>query len=104
MTTQNYLMINESTNTVENIILWNGNTQTWTPPTGYLMRVQATTTAMIWNAVENAGIITYELIPVVGAGDIGYTWNGTVLTTNVPKPIDVVPSNQQPVSTGTRPA
>ena len=104
MTTQNYYMVSESTNTVENIVLWDGNTQTWTPPSGYLMLAQATTTSMIWNAVETAGVISYELIPVLGYGDIGYTWNGSVLTTNVPQPTIVVPSNQQPQSSGTQPA
>ena len=38
-----------------------------------------------------------------GAGDIGFTWNGLVLTTNLPKPIvrALVPDSAQPTTSGT---
>jgi hypothetical protein len=45
---QNYLMVNTSTNIVENIFVWNGDTNTWQPPANTLMLVQATTPAMVW--------------------------------------------------------
>jgi len=81
MTTQNYLMVN-STNVVENICLWDGDTNTWQPPADTLMLVQVTTPALVW--VLNTD--NYVLEQVMGAGQIGFTWDGTVLTTNQPKP------------------
>lgn len=87
MTTQNYLMINQSTNIVENICVWDGDTHTWQPPANTLMLIQTTTPALIWEPVIVEKKITdYVLVEQIGAGDIGFTWNGTVLTTNEPKP------------------
>lgn len=84
MTTQNYLMINQSTNTVENVCLWDGNPNTWQPPAGYLMLVQATTMALVW--VWDAAIKDYVLGQQMGQGQIGFVWNGTECVTNEPKP------------------
>ena len=99
---QNYLMINEN-NVVDNICLWDGDVNTWTPPSGYTMEVDATTTAMIWIPVivDNKNV-DYVLEPVLGAGDIGFTWDGTVVTTPDPKPEIVVVT--QPTTIGTQPA
>lgn len=84
---QNYLMVNESTNVVDNICIWDGNTETWQPPSGFLMLVQATTPAMVWDTVVVDGkIVDYVLKDEVGEGQIGFTWNGTVCVTNQPKP------------------
>ena len=96
MTTQNYCMINEQTNVCDNICVWDGNPSTWTPPAGYLMLVQATVPAKIWE-VGPTGLI-YVLVVVVGAGQIGFTWDGTNLTTNESQPI--VPPNTQTLSEG----
>jgi len=83
---QNYLMINPS-NVVDNVVTWDGNPDTWQPPSDYLMLVQATTPALVWVAVKVDNKITdYVLEEIVGQGGIGFTWNGTVLTTNQPKP------------------
>ena len=95
MTTQNYLIVEN--NVVTNNVLWDGNTQDWTPPTGSIQLVQSTTPAMVWQL--NAGNPPmWALTEVVGAGDIGFTWNGTVLTTNEPEP----PTPVQPKTTGTQ--
>ena len=88
MTIQNYLVVEN--NVVTNAILWDGNPQTWTPPADATMLVQATTNAITWVPVIDP--ITkkptaWNLTEVLGAGQIGFTWNGTVLTTNQPKPI-----------------
>ena len=82
MTIQNYLMI--QSNIVTNCVIWDGNTQTWQPPVDTTMLVQATTLAMVW--LLNTDKTDYVLTEVIGAGDIGFTWNGTVLTTDKPKP------------------
>jgi len=85
MTTQNYLEV--QSNVVVNCVLWDGNTETWNSPVETIMLVQETTPAIIWTPVTINGVVTdYELSEVIGAGDIGFIWNGTVCTTNQPKP------------------
>jgi hypothetical protein len=79
---QNYLII--ESNVVANIVIWDGDTTVWTPPTGSIALVQATTPALIWQL--NADKTDYVLIEELGQGQIGFTWNGTFLTTNQPKP------------------
>lgn len=81
---QNYLMVNKDTNIVDNISIWDGNTDTWQPPSIYLMLVQATTPAFIWGL--NNDKTAYVLTEVLGAGQIGFTWDGTAVTTNQPEP------------------
>lgn len=81
---QNYLMINKATNTVVNVCVWDGNTNTWAPPSGTLMLVQSTTPAMIWAYSDAAQ--DYVLTEVVGQGQIGFTWNGAACVTNTAKP------------------
>lgn len=93
---QNYLMINESTNVVENITIWNGDTNTWQPPANTLMLVQATTPAMFW--VLNADKTDYVLQEQLGGAGIGFTWDGVACVTNESKP----EISQQPVSEGTQ--
>jgi len=85
MTVQNYCMVNESTNIVDNVCIWDGNTQTWATPSGYLMFVQSTTPAKNWVEDTSTTPPTYTL-QVSGVGSIGYTWDGTYLTTNQPQP------------------
>lgn len=94
MTTQNYLMIQE--NVVTNICVWDGDTNTWQPPQDATMLVQATTPTKIW-ALNQEGT-EYVLTDSIGNADIGFTWNGTVATTNQPQPPapePVVPTNTQ---------
>lgn len=82
MTIKNYLII--ELNTVTNNVVWDGNVNTWTPPAGATMLVQATTPALVW--LLNADKTDYVLTEVTGASSIGFTWDGTKLTTNEPKP------------------
>jgi len=81
--TQQYLIIEQ--NVVTNIVVWDGDTTQWTPPQGSIALIQATTPAMVW-ASNNLLPPEWVLTEVMGAGDIGFTWDGTVLTTNAPKP------------------
>jgi hypothetical protein len=94
MTIQSYLEIQN--NVVTNVVIWDGDINTWQPPTDATILIQATTTALLWQLDVSSK--TYILVPVVGAGQIGFTWNGTVLTTNEPQPIPPI----QPISTGTK--
>jgi hypothetical protein len=84
MTTQNYLIIEN--NVVTNIVLWDGDTNTWQPPQDSIYLAQATTPAMIWVFDYTTSPYTSQLEEVIGAGNIGFTWDGTVLTTNIPQP------------------
>jgi hypothetical protein len=86
MTIQNYLEIQD--NIVINIIVWDGNPSTWTPPAESTMLIQAITPAIIWvnlNPInETPDWVKQE---VIGAGNIGFTWDGSTLITNQPQPI-----------------
>jgi hypothetical protein len=104
MTTQNYLVV--ESDVVTNCVVWDGNTQDWQPPSDATMLVQATTPAMVWVGTTTENLpatvpptytTTYNLEQVIGAGNIGFTWNGTVLTTNQPQPASII----QPRTTGT---
>jgi hypothetical protein len=88
---QNYLQIQN--NIVTNAVVWDGGSD-WTPPTDATMLVQATTNAIVWEL--NTDKTEYVLTEVMGVGQIGFTWDGIVLTTNQPQPI--VPP--QPETTG----
>ena len=85
MTINSYLIIEN--NVVTNDVVWDGNTQTWTPPADSIQLIQSTTPAMVWQPIYTDEKVTdWVLVEVIGAGGIGFTWNGTVLTTNQPKP------------------
>ena len=98
MTNQNYLQV--ESNVVTNLVVWDGDTNTWQPPADATMLVQATTPAMVWE-LNSATPPVYVLTEVIGVGQIGFTWDGTVLTTNQPQPENPKP---QPVTTGTKTA
>jgi len=84
METQAYCMVNEVTNVVDNIVSWNGSDE-WIPPEGYLMIIQSITPAKIWNVDVYTNMVT--LVIEIGAGSIGFTWDGTYLNTNIIEPI-----------------
>lgn len=94
---QNYCMLNQE-NICENVCIWDGNLNTWEPPAGYTMLVQSTTPAMIWDWDGS----DFILVEVVGAGGIGFTWNGSALITNQPKPQLAIPATNQSTTTGTQ--
>lgn len=96
MTTQSYLIVEN--NVVTNNVMWDGGSD-WTPPADSIQLVTATTPAMVWELSNGA----FSLVQTVGAGDIGFTWNGTVLTTNQPQPVIPIPS-EQPKTSGTQQA
>ena len=94
MTTQNYLVVEN--NVVTNICVWDGDTNTWAPPADATMLIQADTQAKVWTYDKASN--TYVLTEELGAGAIGFTWDGSVLTTNEPQP---TPPKEQPVTSGT---
>lgn len=100
MTLQNYLIIEN--NVVTNICLWDGDINTWTPPLNSIQLVQSTTPALVW--IKNLETKQYELVEVVGEGQLGFTWdpNTQVLTTNEPQPTTPLLDAQtdQPTASG----
>lgn len=82
MENKNYLMVQD--NVVVNVVVWNGDTQQWTPPNDALMLVQETTPAFDWQYVED--LQDFELVENIGGGNIGDTWNGTSCITSQEKP------------------
>ena len=96
MTIEAYLQIEN--NVVSNNVLWDGDTTNWQPPSDATMLVQADTKAMKWQLNDEK--TAFVLVEVIGAGQIGFTWDGTVLTTNDPQPSIPV----QPTTTGTQTA
>jgi len=89
MTTQNYLMIQESI--VTNVCVWNGDVNSWQPPSDATMLIQATTPTKIWGL--NQDETDYVLVDSMGDADIGFTWDGSFATTNQPQP--AAPTNTQ---------
>lgn len=69
MEIKSYCMINAN-NVCDNVCLWDGNTETWVPPEGYLMLPQETTPAKNW---------VDDILEVTGIGSVGYIWDGVYL-------------------------
>jgi len=93
MITQNYLIVEE--NIVTNNVIWNGDVNIWMPPANSIQLIQNDTNAMIWVLLK--GDTSYTLGEVLGAGQIGFSWNGSVLITNELQPAD---PKTQPLTTG----
>jgi hypothetical protein len=96
MTTQNYLVIQE--NAVTNVCVWDGNTQTWQPPANATMLIAETTPTKVWEYYSETK--DYVLVDSVGDAGIGFTWDGTVATTNQPKPELPTSAENQPTTSG----
>lgn len=77
----NYLMIEN--NVVTNVVLWDGGSE-WTPPSDAIMLLQEIIPALVWDLNEDG--TDWILEEQMGQGQIGFTWDGTILTTNEPKP------------------
>lgn len=85
MTTQNYLIVENDV--VTNAVMWDGNPNTWQPPLNSIQLVKSTTLAAIWiGVIVDNKITDYVLEEKLNEGGIGFTWDGSVLTTNQPKP------------------
>lgn len=85
MTTQTYLVVEN--NVVTNSVVWDGDINTWTPPADATMLIQELTEAIIWlPIIVDHQVVDWQLVETLGAGSLGFTWDGSVLTTNEPKP------------------
>lgn len=94
-------MVNKDTNICDNVTVWDGNPDTWTPPAIYLMLPQNSTPAKnwIWDDVNKIWVLETQ-----GVGGIGYTWDGVYLVTPEPQPIqpvlETIPGQPQPDVSG----
>ncbi len=84
--TKNYCIVNTETSPqyCENVVIWNGDTNIWNPPEGSIALVQDETPSLDW--VFDATANSYVLFLSVGEGSVGWTWDGSALTTNELKP------------------
>jgi hypothetical protein len=84
---ESYFLINTQTNPqiCENVIIWNGDKNIWNPPAGYILLLQKETLCHDWKWNSNSS--AWELTEL-GIGGIGFTWDGTKLTTNEPQPTE----------------
>jgi hypothetical protein len=80
---QTYLIINESTNFVDDVV---SADETWQPPAGHIAVPQDTTVAIDWVLNDED---TWVQAEVVGAGKQDFTWDSATqkLTTNRPPPL-----------------
>lgn len=74
---ENYVLVDTQTNIVDNLVVWDGNTEQWTPPASHIALPQATTPRLIW--VKNETTQAWEQIEVMGTGGIGDAWDGQKL-------------------------
>jgi hypothetical protein len=75
--TNRYCLIDESTSVCVNVVLWDGNLDTWSPPVGYIALPQETTPSKVW--AWNTGLGDWSLVPSEPIGWTGFTWDGTYL-------------------------
>lgn len=84
MNVQSYCVINLATNVCDNVVLWDGDTNTWQPPENCLMLVQAETPAKDW--VWDDAAAKWVLIEVMGVGSVGFVWDGEFLIESISPP------------------
>ena len=87
-------------NIVTNLCVWDGNVNSWTPPQDATMLIYETTPTKIWG--WDFELKDYVLVDSMGDASIGFTWDGTVCTTNQPKPELPIPAENQPATSGTQ--
>jgi hypothetical protein len=94
-----YLLVNKSTNIVENIVVWDGG-DGWSPPDECFALLTDITPAKVW-IFDEASWDYIESIEM-GIGAIGFTWDGVNLLTNQLKPEKPIKAEQktQPESIG----
>lgn len=88
-----HYVINTTTKTVENIIIWDGVSE-WTPPDDH--HVVAAISTPVKNWVFDSQSKDYTL-QEFGQANIGFTWDGTYIISNLPKPV-MTPENVKQVN------
>jgi len=84
MTIQPYCLVDITSNVCDNLVLWDGDSQTWAVPETHLALPQNTTPSKVW--VYDDADKVWLLSSTVGEGQIGFTWDGSSLVTDQPMP------------------
>lgn len=82
-------------NIVTNVTLWDGDVNSWQPPSNVIMLVAETVPTKVWGLVNNE----YVLVDSVGDAVIGFTYADGVCTTHEPKPEYKEPDGEIPSTT-----
>jgi hypothetical protein len=98
MKIENYLMIQD--NVVTNVCVWDGDVNSWQPPSDATMLIAETTTAKTWE--WDSELKDFVLVESIGNAGIGFTYDGTFCITNEPKPELPIPAENQPTTQGTQ--
>jgi hypothetical protein len=96
MIAQEYLQVEN--NVVTNNVMWDGDINTWQPPADALMLITANTPAIVWRLDKTVTPNDWILTEVMGAGSVGFEWDGKRVITNEAKPAP------QPKTSGTKSA
>lgn len=99
MTTQNYFIVEN--NVVTNLVVWDGDVNTWQPPEDSIQLIASETLAKFWVLDYDSTPMDWVLKEEMGLGSQGFIWNGSFLMTPDPKPpmpegqiIDTIPGEQ----------
>lgn len=82
-------------NVVVNVCVWDGDVNSWQPPSDVIMLPVETTPTKVWSLVDKE----YVLIDSIGNAVIGFTYDGNVCTTHEPKPEYKEPEGEIPATT-----
>jgi len=74
----NYLMVNKTTNVVENVVIWDGNLETWNPGNDYLLMKAEEQPCTVWFWMDGK-LQSQQVLGIAGIGD---SWDGN----NIIKP------------------
>ena len=81
-------------NVVTNILLWDGDVNSWNPPVDATMLIQATTPTKVWSLVDKE----FQLVESIGNAQIGFIYEGGFCNTNEPKPHSQEPIGELPTT------
>jgi len=92
---QSYVLIDikSNPNYCDNVVIWDGDTNKWNPPLNHIALSQKDTPVKVWEQIDSD---TWNLVPSIGGGGIGWEWDGTYLITN-----ESMPESQNIEVTGT---
>jgi len=90
---KNYLMVNKNTNLVENVVLWDGNLQTWNPGDDFLLMKAEDHLCTAWFWVDGE-LQSQQALGIAGIGD---SWDGTAFSKQQPPKPEPLPAPAAPV-------
>jgi|LakMenEpi03Aug12_release.lakeMendotaPanAssembly.Ray.scaffolds.fasta_scaffold1916262_2 hypothetical protein len=83
--TKIYALVNKTTKTVENLVVWDGNLSTWKPPATHDAILSGDNKVKVWGLDEGSKI--FNLVAHTGHAAIGQKFDGEFFIDQTPKPI-----------------